>query len=354
MSYKYKKIILKNGKTKYEFDIDAGMGINGKRKRTKRRFDTVKEGKEYAAKLCAGVVSSSSRDALTFSQLFSLYIADQEKRLSPKSISNIRSIYRTHLSCFDDMRIDRITSPAVEEWAASLPGVNRTVNIIVQRMHTIMKWAVDHELIERNPVKFRYLKEEDKEMDYLTAEEFEKVYECMNPNYQLALLVLFFTGLRKEELCGLSAMDLENHELHLHHVRLNNDIVDTFKTKKSKRIVPIPPWLEPRLEEAFAESQYPFYNCYGSTFCHWLSCAVEKAGIGKHITPHCLRHSYAAMMINEGIEIYTLSKLMGHTKIATTMNRYGHLYDEKRREVSKLLDTKWSKSYNMNEKNVLN
>lgn len=61
-----------------------------------------------------------------------------------------------------------------------------------------------------------------------------------------------------------------------------------------------------------------------------------------------------AMMINDGIEIYTLSKLMGHTKIATTMNRYGHLYDEKRREVSKLLDTKWSKTYNMNEKNVLN
>ena len=168
MSYKYRKIILKNGKTKYEFDIDAGMGLNGKRKRTKRRFDTVKEGKEYASKFCAGVVSSSSRDALTFAQLFSLYIADQEKRLSPKSISNIRSIYRTHMSCFNEMRIDKITPSSIQEWAASLPGVNRTVNIIVQRIHTIMKWAVDHELIERNTVRLRYLKEEDRELDYLT------------------------------------------------------------------------------------------------------------------------------------------------------------------------------------------
>lgn len=45
---------------------------------------------------------------------------------------------------------------------------------------------------------------------------------------------------------------------------------------------------------------------------------------------------------------------MGHTKIATTMNRYGHLYDEKRREVSRMLDTKWSKNYNINEKSTLN
>lgn len=354
MSYKYKKIILKNGKTKYEFDIDAGMGINGKRKRTKRRFDTVRDGKEYAAKFCAGVVSSSSRDALTFAQLFSLYIADQGKRLSPKTIDSIKSTYNVHLSFFDEARIDKITPSVVQEWASSLPGVNRTVNITVQRMHSIMKWAVDHELIEKNPVKFRYLKEDDKEKDYLTADELEAVYECMNPKYQLAVLVLFFTGLRKEELCGLSGDDLKNHELHLHHVRVKSEMVDTFKTKKSKRIIPVPPWLESRLEDAFAEKQYPFYDCYGARFAHWLNCAVAKAGIDKHITPHCLRHSYAAMMINEGVDIYTLSRLMGHTKIATTMNCYGHLYDEKRKEISRMLDEKWSKNYNINEKSVLN
>lgn len=354
MSYKYKKVILKNGKAKYEFDIDAGMGLNGKRKRTKRRFDTVKEGKEYASKFCAGVVSSSSRDALTFAQLFALYIADQDKRLSPKTISTINSLYNAHLSAFDEIKIDKIAPPTIEEWASSLPGVNRSVNQIVSRMHAVMQWAVDHDMIERNPVKFRYLKEDDKEMDYLTADEFEKVYACMNPKYQLALLVLFFTGLRKEELCGLSADDLKNHELHLHHVRLGCEIVDTFKTKQSRRIVPIPAWLEHRLEEAFAEKQYPFYSCYGSTFCHWLNCAVAKAGIDKHITPHCLRHSYAAMMINDGVDIYTISRLMGHSRIATTMNRYGHLYDEKRREVSRMLDTKWSKNYNINKKSALN
>lgn len=43
------------------------------------------------------------------------------------------------------------------------------------------------------------------------------------------------------------------------------------------------------------------------------------------------RHSYASMLINKGIDIYTISQMLGHGDIKTTINTYGHLYPDKKR-----------------------
>lgn len=63
-----------------------------------------------------------------------------------------------------------------------------------------------------------------------------------------------------------------------------------------------------------------------------------KAGILKHITFHCGRHTFAVMQLNLGTEIYTVSKLLGHKELKTTQI-YARILDEKKREaVNKILD----------------
>lgn len=63
-----------------------------------------------------------------------------------------------------------------------------------------------------------------------------------------------------------------------------------------------------------------------------------KAGILKGITFHCGRHTFAVMQLNLGIEIYTVSKLLGHKELKTTQI-YARILDEKKREaVNKILD----------------
>lgn len=53
---------------------------------------------------------------------------------------------------------------------------------------------------------------------------------------------------------------------------------------------------------------------------------------------HDFRHSYASMLINKGVDIYTISQMLGHGDIKTTINTYGHLYPDKRKEITQLFD----------------
>jgi len=63
-----------------------------------------------------------------------------------------------------------------------------------------------------------------------------------------------------------------------------------------------------------------------------------KAGITKHITFHCARHSFAVLQLTLGTEIFTLSKLLGHSELKTTQI-YAKIVDEKKREaVNKIPD----------------
>ena len=64
---------------------------------------------------------------------------------------------------------------------------------------------------------------------------------------------------------------------------------------------------------------------------------MEAAGIKKKITFHCARHTFATMMLTLGADIYTTSKLLGHTDIATT-EIYAKIIDKKKDEAVGLID----------------
>lgn len=58
-----------------------------------------------------------------------------------------------------------------------------------------------------------------------------------------------------------------------------------------------------------------------------------RAGIDKHITFHCARHTYATLQLTLGTDIYTVSKLLGHKSLKTT-EVYVNIIDEKKREAA--------------------
>ena len=66
----------------------------------------------------------------------------------------------------------------------------------------------------------------------------------------------------------------------------------------------------------------------------WLTAA----GINKHITFHCARHTFATMMITIGVDIYTVSKLLGHSKVTTTQI-YSKIIDKHKAEAVSKLDS---------------
>lgn len=66
---------------------------------------------------------------------------------------------------------------------------------------------------------------------------------------------------------------------------------------------------------------------------------VESAGIAKHITFHCARHTYATIQLTNGTGIYTVSKMLGHTNVRTTQI-YAKVVDEKKEEADNAIRIK--------------
>ena len=68
-----------------------------------------------------------------------------------------------------------------------------------------------------------------------------------------------------------------------------------------------------------------------STIRYHIQNMVTKAGIDKHITPHCGRHTFATLAINNGMDLYTLSKYLGHNDVKVTQI-YAKLINKKKDE----------------------
>jgi integrase len=335
----YKKVVLKNGEVRYVFDVSLGFE-NGKRKRTTVRAKTIKEGRLKVAQLTAHINSIKDKDSIIFSDAFSIYREYAVKRLSANTVISIDTSYKKY-ECFYDRKLNQITHRDVESWFYRLGNNASSNNSYLARLKAFFNFCIKREMISFNPAtSIEKFKESTAECDFITESEMISIYNVISQKYKITLLTLFYTGLRIGELAGLSLADFDDndHMIHLHHTRKGDQISNEFKNEQSKRTVPCPKKLFEMLKQYICSSkeEYPFFSHYRNFYLP-LRRASKKA-IGRYIHPHTLRHSYASMMINQGIDIYTLSRLLGHSNIGTTTKVYSHLYKDKLIEISEKLE----------------
>lgn len=171
------------------------------------------------------------------------------------------------------------------------------------------------------------------------------------------IYITFLYGLRRSELMGLKwdAVDLKKDTITIKHtVVLNSEVVrkDKTKNKSSNRTYPLLPEVKEILEQLKKEQEknrLAFGNCYeendyifakanGSQFypsypTHELSKVIKKNKL-QHIRWHDLRHSTASLLIEKGWQMKDISDWLGHSSITTTMNIYGHLSMDHKREMA--------------------
>ena len=233
--------------------------------------------------------------------------------------------YRVFLDFISSLKSDeRYTEKSIARKVASIKA--------------FFKFLYSRRLIKNNPALLLYTpKVPEKLPDFLSEEEVVKIIESpQGKSWQVLrdraiLELLYSTGIRVGELVSLTLKDI-------------NFVDETIKVKgkgKKERIVPVgTPAMKALIEyierKPYSRVDAVFLNKYGKTLTErsverLVDKYSKRAGIGKKVTPHTFRHSFATHMLNRGADLRTVQELLGHERITTTQI-YTHLTLEKLRE----------------------
>ena len=204
---------------------------------------------------------------------------------------------------------------------------------------TALNNAVRQGIIRNNPMKELDAREriqpKDGKKEYLTIEELRTlmVTDSYRPEVKEAFIFACFTGLRLSDMYRLAPM-------HIFKTADGKGEYIDMEMQKTEKPVIIPlseeakRWLpKPR------GNDIPFFDIpttqtvIGRALRKW----AEAAGIEKHISFHCSRHTFGTMMLTLGADLFTTSKLMGHSNIQTT-EIYAKIVDKKKEEAINLID----------------
>ena len=192
---------------------------------------------------------------------------------------------------------------------------------------------------------------------------YDDVVYC---KYYEVVYILFHTGMRISEFCGLTLkdIDLENRTVNIdHQLQRTSDmryIIETTKTDAGTRVLPITEDVAqmfqaiiedrnaPKVEKAIdGYSGFLFYDDNGMPLVamHWQHRFNHMVGRYNdiyrvqmpNITPHVCRHTYCSNMAKSGMNPKTLQYLMGHSDISVTMNVYTHIgFDDAEEELKRM------------------
>ena len=206
-------------------------------------------------------------------------------------------------------------------------------------LRNALNMAVREDVIADNPIM--KLSAQDKvkapesQREYLTVEEVQQLEatDSPYPHIKQAFLFACYTGLRCSDVRSITwgkiVKDGEKYRLH----------TVMFKTKRpfyiplSKKAMQLMPERGDKTDEDLIFENIPVQVNTKLYLQPWL----DKAGITKPITFHCSRHTFGTMMLTLGADIYTTSKLMGHTKVEVTQI-YAKIINKKKDDAVSLID----------------
>lgn len=275
-------------------------------------------------------------------------------------------MYNCYFYELGSFKINELSKEDIIDFMNNIVASDKTKNEVLKLLKAFINWCYEErDIIRKKPtLGIKNFKTAKVEMKYWTIEDFTKFMDYMKAlksdiAYRIRILVLIelHLGDRIGESRALtwSSINEEHSTIRISHsINYNNkskDFLSNTKNYGSDRIVDVSNLL---VEELLKYKQYLveqqinindiiFYNYNtnkpysDSSLRKQFYRFSEEAGVPK-IRLYDLRHTYVALMMNEGWELYHISKRIGHVNYATTVNKYGHLENKLRKEIAKTTD----------------
>ena len=213
---------------------------------------------------------------------------------------------------------------------------NGTVDNYLRCLKAAFNVAVEEGIMPTNPMLAldrSHLKGTTYEREFLSVEEVKKLIDtpCRRPDIKGAFLFSCFCGLRISDVRSLQWK---------HVVTAGGKMYLKITQFKTRRPLSIPlsrqalRWMPERGNAEEDEYIFPPLSKNMTVLDDW----AKEAGINKHVTFHVSRHTFATMELTMGADIYTTSKLLGHTSVATTQI-YAKVINSMKEEAVSLLDS---------------
>lgn len=289
---------------------------------------------------------------MTFKQLADEWSAAHYPTLENNTLKQYRPALKDAVSRFGEMRISDITSTQVDLYIKSFASrgyAQKTVKSRLLVLNLAMTYAVVNQYIAANPCTYiKVPKNLPKEKRRgLTEEEITVVKNSIDKTFGLFAYFLLNTGLRRGEALALTYNDIDFDKK---VIKVNKtvewignvpNIKDHPKTDAGLREVPLLDCLYKVLKQGRGD-QLIFPNTKNELIRNgnfnrlWDKYRAET---GLTITPHQLRHAYATMLYDAGVDVKTAQYLLGHANIQTTMDIYTHLSKQRKENAADILNS---------------
>lgn len=320
-------------------------------KQRSKSFRTHADARRFKAVLEGDLVNGSFIDPKHGAVTLATFINDNravltvDHRASTKA--RVYSIYDRHLiPTFGHLPLTAITTPDVSAWVQAMLTTMSAASVRkhANNLSRVMDLAISYGLLRANPVApVRLPAEVRHEQKFLNHDRAWTLAESIHPRFRALVLVAVFGGLRSGEIAALRRKHIvpERNLLIVKEtlVDVGNDVAfGPPKTKTSVRQVTIPRSIMTELVAHMdtytgadidalvftGERGVPIRRSWFHRY-YWKP-AIDRAGL-EGLRVHDLRHTFVALWVSLGRNPKEVSRAAGHSSVAFTLDRYGHLYD---------------------------
>ncbi len=286
---------------------------------------------------------------MKISEIINLWENDKKLYVKKSTYSAYLLLIENHINPYFADK-EQITEEDVQKFVLTKlrKGLSqKSIKDIIIVLKMILKFAVKRKLLAYNEIEIKFPTVGEKtDLEILNKNDHKKIINYLQENFtfkNLGIYICLSTGMRIGEICGLlwSDIDVENGIIKVRRTvqriyvidgetRHTEILIDTPKTKNSIRDIPMTTELYKIIKPLKKVVNNDFYVITNEakpteprTYRNYYERLIKRLGIPK-LKFHGLRHSFATRCIESKCDYKTVSVILGHSNISTTLNLYVH------------------------------